>query len=196
MNNFALSLLSGPSVITLNAGTGCPAGHIRDIRGECKRVFQYTVNYGTPSIGRSPFSRSSFMSRPTDFLWTPFNRASKSTRRKTPLSIRDLIKSSSLFKKSQKKQILDLSAAQEEQKSTKSKKKSSSSSSGEVKDKKSKDPQPYEYSQQKQFESNNYQQKTFDTLGYQQRPFDALFFSDFLTTSTPSPITTTTEHDD
>ena len=67
--------------------SGCPSGHIQDLRGTCRQIFQYTVNYGGSNAGAS---------RPPWLSNRPLPRRRQST-------IRDIVKDSTLFKHSIKR---------------------------------------------------------------------------------------------
>ncbi|XP_018022744.1 uncharacterized protein LOC108678788 [Hyalella azteca] len=82
-----------PSIISIS---GCPSGHIQDLRGMCRQVFQYTVNYGQSS---HPGSGNSQNQRPSPATFNPW-LAVRRPLGQQPGSIKDLVRESSFFKHS------------------------------------------------------------------------------------------------
>ncbi|KAF2357535.1 hypothetical protein FHG87_011707 [Trinorchestia longiramus] len=83
-----------PSIISVS---GCPSGHIQDLRGMCRRIFQYTVNYGPNSSGSRGTSPGVHRAiAPSSNPWL----ARRPPVRRRPGSISDLVRESAFFKHS------------------------------------------------------------------------------------------------
>lgn len=101
-------LPTDPSIIS---ASDCPNGHFPDLRGECRQIFQYTVNYGpgslTPGPGLplgprpvSPGAGGLSLGGPSLRRLPWLNRRPRPRPRPGSSSIRDLVRESNFFKHS------------------------------------------------------------------------------------------------